>query len=101
MFLIEVEDHALVACLDLAQALKDGDYNVGYVLIFFESKPDNFLCAHHVKLINTALAHLALQVVLKALLGFGLLLLLCLLFRPSVLAECQFFHYLFKFGVEV
>ena len=69
MPLVKCKYHTLVSVLDLAEALQYLNYDIGDVLVVLEGKAYNLLCAHHIKLVDAPLAHLALQIVCERLLS--------------------------------
>lgn len=107
MLLIQTQNHVLVPSLDLAEALEDLNGHICDLLVVFEGEADDLLSAHHVQLIDAALAHLSLLVVQMGHFCFRLVLFLtsrltsCLLLGIRILAHRKFLHYLLQFGVKV
>ena len=67
--LIQRQHHALVPILNLAETFQYLNYDVGDVFVILQGQADDLFGAHHVKLINAALAHLTLQIVSHGLLS--------------------------------
>ena len=104
MPLVQLENHPLVAVLDLAEALENVDCHVGYVWVILQSESFDLLCADHVQLEDGALAHLFLQIVREGLLRLRLGLALAvqrILGADGVLTESKFLHHFLKLRVEV